>query len=184
MRLLQGSTLPGDVAQAPEREQLVERVVRIGFARRTAPAAASRSGARRRGLRRRRAAAAAAAAAPAALRRRQEARQRAAPRSPRRRAPTRRQPAAHGSQRGWMFRPNTSPAARRTTLALDQVPVLRERAEQCAVADDVDEARHAAREALDLAQARRCEKISRVAPATRRRWRTYAAVSSPDSGSR
>ena len=60
--------------------------------------------------------------------------------------------AAHGSQRGWMLLPNTSPAARRTTLALTSVAVLGERAEQGAIADDVDEPRHAAREPLDLAQ--------------------------------
>ena len=115
MRLAAGVHAARDVAQAPEREQLVEGIVRVGFrrvlrlttCRDRAPAGCGRrlrSGWPPRPARR-------------GGRLRQQARQQRALRSPRPRRATA-APAAHGSQRGWMLLPNTSPAARRTTLAL------------------------------------------------------------------
>ena len=94
------------------------------------------------------------------------------------------EPATHGSQRGWTLRPNTFAGGAAHDAGADHMAVLGERAEQRAIADDVDETRHAARESLDLRAVRRSVKTSRVAPATRSRWRTYAAASSPDNGSR
>ena len=115
-RLAAGIDAAGDVAQAPQREQLVEGVVRIGLGgvlRLTTCRGRRRRGGRRRGRGRRRrgghaARARGVAAAGAAA---------AAPRSRRRWRP-RAAAAVQGSQRGWNVLPNTSPAARRTTLAL------------------------------------------------------------------
>ena len=77
-----------------------------------------------------------------------------------RRRPSR---AAQGSQRGWMFLPNTSPAARRTTLAPTTWRSSVNAPSKRAIADDVDEPRHAARKPLDLAQRAGREDFARRA---------------------
>ena len=60
--------------------------------------------------------------------------------------------AVHGSQRGWKCRPKHFARGAAHDAGADQVAVFGERAQQGAIADDVDESRHATREPLDFPQ--------------------------------
>ena len=99
---------------------------------------------------------------------------------------THRRSGANAADRGSRRFGASASRAARSTSSPDSIVdrVVRVAAEQRALGDDVDQARHAAGMRVDALRTRRRENGKRWPPATRKRWRRYASVSSASSGVR